>query len=172
MSVQLTRDEVREAYKSFFALRQRGLTQHQAPGFRRKGDLSLLKYVQSGFKVEGDRVVPSLSTGRANGVRQVSLAEKGSGGGANGAFKVATLRNVTLTAPYMRNGAFATLEEVLDFYAGGGGRGRGLDVPLQDDKIRKFPLTVAAARKPPPSGAGRKGGFHPSMAPTELSGVH
>ena len=73
MSVQLTRDEVREAYKSFFALRQRGLTQHQAPGFRRKGDLSPLKYVQSGFKVEGDKVVPSLSTGRADGVRQVSF---------------------------------------------------------------------------------------------------
>ena len=70
MSVQLTRDEVQEAYKSFFALRQRGLTQHQAPGFRRKGDLSLLKYVQSGFKVEGGMVTLSLSTGRADSVRR------------------------------------------------------------------------------------------------------
>jgi len=40
MSVQLTRDEVREAYKSFFALRKKGLTQHHAPGFRRKNQLS------------------------------------------------------------------------------------------------------------------------------------
>ncbi len=68
-------------------------------------------------------------------------AEPGRGGGPNGAFKIPTLRNIALTAPYMHNGAFATLEEVLDFYAGGGGRGKGLDVPLQDDKIRKFDLT-------------------------------
>jgi len=37
MSVQLTREEVREAYKAFFALRKEGKTNHQAPGFRRKG---------------------------------------------------------------------------------------------------------------------------------------
>ena len=34
----------------------------------------------------------------------------------NGKFKVPTLRNVELTAPYMHNGVFATLEEVVDFY--------------------------------------------------------
>ena len=39
-----------------------------------------------------------------------------------GAFAVPTLRNVALTAPYMHNGIFATLEEVVDFYANGGGR--------------------------------------------------
>ncbi len=42
-----------------------------------------------------------------------------------GAFRVPTLRNVALTAPYMHNGAFATLEEVIDFYAQGGGRAFG-----------------------------------------------
>lgn len=31
-------------------------------------------------------------------------------------FRTASLRNVTLTAPYMHNGAFATLSEVFDFY--------------------------------------------------------
>lgn len=34
----------------------------------------------------------------------------------NGKFKVPTLRNLTKTTPYMHNGAFKTLEEVLDFY--------------------------------------------------------
>jgi len=34
----------------------------------------------------------------------------------NGKFKVTTLRNISLTAPYMHNGIFATLEEVVDFY--------------------------------------------------------
>lgn len=33
-----------------------------------------------------------------------------------GAFKVPTLRNVVLTAPYMHDGRFQTLEEVIDFY--------------------------------------------------------
>lgn len=73
MSVQLTRDEVREAYKSFFALKKKGLVQHEAPGFRRKGQLSPLKYVQSGFKVEGDKVTLSLGTSREDGVREVTF---------------------------------------------------------------------------------------------------
>ncbi|MCU0348309.1 MAG: cytochrome-c peroxidase [Saprospiraceae bacterium] len=33
-----------------------------------------------------------------------------------GKFKVAGLRNVALTAPYMHNGQFKTLDEVIDFY--------------------------------------------------------
>jgi cytochrome c peroxidase len=33
-----------------------------------------------------------------------------------GAFKVPTLRNIALTAPYLHNGRFATLQEVVDFY--------------------------------------------------------
>jgi cytochrome c peroxidase len=38
----------------------------------------------------------------------------------NGKFKVPTLRNVALTAPYMHDGRFATLEEVIDHYDSGG----------------------------------------------------
>ena len=34
-----------------------------------------------------------------------------------GKFKVPGLRNVALTAPYMHNGIFTTLEEVVDFYS-------------------------------------------------------
>lgn len=63
------------------------------------------------------------------------------GDGYEHAFKVPTLRNVALTAPYMHNGVFETLGEVVDFYAAGGGPGRGLDVPTVDDKIRPFALT-------------------------------
>jgi hypothetical protein len=33
-----------------------------------------------------------------------------------GAFKIPSLRNVELTGPYMHNGAFKSLEEVLEFY--------------------------------------------------------
>ena len=40
--------------------------------------------------------------------------------GADGAFKIPTLRNVELTAPYFHNGGEDTLEEVVDFYFRGG----------------------------------------------------
>jgi len=56
-------------------------------------------------------------------------------------FKVPTLRNVVLNAPYMHNGKFKTLEEVLDFYAAGGGPGAGFNEPKVDDKIHKYAIT-------------------------------
>lgn len=42
------------------------------------------------------------------------------------AFKTTTLRNVAKTAPYMHNGVYKTLQEVLDFYNRGGGAGIGI----------------------------------------------
>ena len=58
--------------------------------------------------------------------------------GKDKGFKAPTLRNIVLTAPYMHNGIFATLEEVIDFYAQGGGRVDGVqnvDVPVQGFEI-------------------------------------
>jgi cytochrome c peroxidase len=46
-------------------------------------------------------------------------------------FKTVTVRNIALTGPYMHNGSFERLEDVLDFYNRGGGIGLGLDVPHQ-----------------------------------------
>jgi cytochrome c peroxidase len=48
-----------------------------------------------------------------------------------GMFKTPTLRNIELTAPYMHNGVYATLEEVMDFYNKGGGAGLGFNIPHQ-----------------------------------------
>ncbi|WP_200901042.1 RNA-guided endonuclease InsQ/TnpB family protein [Thermincola ferriacetica] len=73
LSVRMTCLEVMEAYRSFFALKKNGRVKHNAPGFRRKTALSPLKYVQSGFKVVGDRVTVSLGTSRPDGVRRVSF---------------------------------------------------------------------------------------------------
>jgi cytochrome c peroxidase len=47
------------------------------------------------------------------------------------AFKTPTVRNAAETAPYMHNGVFRTLKEVLDFYNEGGGRAMGLKVDNQ-----------------------------------------
>ena len=38
---------------------------------------------------------------------------------SQGEFKAPTLRNITLTAPYMHDGRFSTLDEVIDFYSEG-----------------------------------------------------
>ncbi|UXP31211.1 methylamine utilization protein [Reichenbachiella agarivorans] len=46
-------------------------------------------------------------------------------------FKTPTIRNIALTAPYMHNGVYETLEEVMDFYNQGGGAGMGFDLPNQ-----------------------------------------
>ena len=47
------------------------------------------------------------------------------------AFKVTTVRNSELTAPYMHNGVFSSLKNVLDFYNKGGGQGLKISMPTQ-----------------------------------------
>jgi cytochrome c peroxidase len=115
---------------------KRGLKLFLSPKTRCNECHGIPVFADRNFKVIG---VPNPKDGPADVAKPE--AARGRGGGPNGAFKIPTLRNIALTAPYMHNGVFETLEEVLDFYAGGGGRGLGLDVPLQDDKIRKFTLT-------------------------------
>jgi cytochrome c peroxidase len=46
-------------------------------------------------------------------------------------FKTPTVRNSSLTGPYMHNGVYQTLEAVMDFYNHGGGSGVGVDLPNQ-----------------------------------------
>ena len=54
----------------------------------------------------------------------------------NGKFRPPSLRNIALTAPYMHDGRFATLEEVLDHYKSG-----GHPSPNVNANIRPFTLT-------------------------------
>jgi cytochrome c peroxidase len=87
------------------------------------------------FKIVG---VPDLDAGNPDyGRFDVTKGE-----GNKYAFKVPTLRNVVLSAPYMHNGKFKTLEEVLDFYAGGGGPGLGFKAAKVDDKIHAYSITA------------------------------
>lgn len=46
-------------------------------------------------------------------------------------FKTTTVRNAALTAPYMHNGVYQSLEEVVRFYNRGGGAGMGLELEHQ-----------------------------------------
>ncbi|WP_426473354.1 cytochrome-c peroxidase [Chryseobacterium balustinum] len=56
-------------------------------------------------------------------------------------FKTMTVRNIALTKPYFHNGAFNTLEEVIDFYNEGGGEGLGLPMKNQTLPADKLNLT-------------------------------
>jgi len=59
------------------------------------------------------------------------------------AFKTPTVRNVALTAPYMHNGVYATLEQVVDFYNRGGGAGIGIRLANQTLPADSLGLTKA-----------------------------
>lgn len=62
------------------------------------------------------------------------------------AFRTTTIRNSEHTKPYMHNGVFNTLEEVIDLYDGGGGAGRKLSVAnqtLSSDSLRLSPSEKA-----------------------------
>jgi len=58
-----------------------------------------------------------------------------------GAFKTPTVRNIARTGPYMHNGAFSSLETLVEFYNQGGGAGLGLDIPGQTLSPGKLHLT-------------------------------
>lgn len=81
-----------------------------------------------------------------------------------GKFRTAPLRELTRTAPYMHNGALATLEAVIAFYDRGGGDGPGKDprlrplglTPAEQDDLLAFlrslsgaPVTVERPAAPP-----------------------
>lgn len=115
-------EEEKRGLKLFRSVKTRCFECHRFPHF-----------ADDTFRVIG---VPDLD-GQAPDIGRAEVP----GQGPQFAFKVPTLRNVELTAPYMHNGVFATLEEVVDFYAKGGGRQFKDPVPGIDDKIGKFTLT-------------------------------
>lgn len=57
------------------------------------------------------------------------------------AFKTPTVRNSAITFPYMHNGVYQTLEEVIDFYNRGGGAGIGIALDNQTLPTDKLNLS-------------------------------
>ena len=58
------------------------------------------------------------------------------------AFKTPTLRDISKTGPYMHNGVFENLEDVIDFFDQGGGPGNVVLKPLHLNKAEKLALMV------------------------------
>lgn len=56
-------------------------------------------------------------------------------------FKTPTVRNIALTGPYMHNGIYDSLSQVMDFYNAGGGTGLGYKVPNQTLPTDSLQLT-------------------------------
>ena len=108
------------------------------------GDLALLTdeenngkdlYLNNCTSCHGDLNLNPLKTKANNGLDLV-YNDNGIGGFTNEAddmdkFKVPTLRNIMMTAPYMHDGRFATIEEVLDHYSSGIQNHPNLDVELK-----------------------------------------
>jgi cytochrome c peroxidase len=61
-----------------------------------------------------------------------------------GAFKTPGLRNVAVTAPYMHNGMFRTLQEVIEFY---NEPDKFVSVPLNRDSLLHKPLGLSKQEK-------------------------
>ena len=59
------------------------------------------------------------------------------------AFRTGSIRNAEHTKPYMHNGVFFSLEQVIDFYNAGGGAGRNLTVTNQTLSSDSLHLTDA-----------------------------
>src|SRR6476661_8541669 len=57
-------------------------------------------------------------------------------GAVDGMFKIPSLRNVALTAPYFHNGSAATLRQVVEFY----NRGGNVDAPNKANQIKPLNL--------------------------------
>lgn len=89
------------------------------------------------FQMLNDTFPPFYNDGRriANIGLDMSYADPGLGANepnSDGVFKVPSLRNVALTAPYMHDGRFKTLEEVVEHYNGNIQKHPNLDQRLRD----------------------------------------
>ncbi|ABE53302.1 Di-haem cytochrome c peroxidase [Shewanella denitrificans OS217] len=76
------------------------------------------------------------------------LAEVSTNPKDDGRFRAPSLRNISLTAPYMHDGSVATLAEVIDIYAAGGRnvttgehQGDGRNNPLKSPFIKGFDIS-------------------------------
>jgi cytochrome c peroxidase len=68
-------------------------------------------------------------------------------GAGNGGFKIPSLRNIELTAPYMHDGRFKTLEEVIDHYNDGVKPSATLSERLKDTNGKPKKLNLSASDK-------------------------
>ena len=114
--------EVKNGFNLFMSKAQCG-TCHFVPQFNGVKP----PYVSSEFEVIGvpsDTSFKKLSSDK--GRYAINPAKE-----TNAAFRTGSIRNAPFTKPYMHNGVFNTVEEVIDFYDAGGGSGKGMNISNQ-----------------------------------------
>ena len=100
-------------------------------------------YISSEFEVLGipdDTTYHKLSDDR--GRYEVNPANE-----TLNAFRTGSIRNAAYTKPYMHNGVFTTLEEVVEFYDAGGGVGKKLPVANQTLSADSLKLTSSEKKE-------------------------
>ena len=131
-------NEERDGFRVFMGRGGCG-TCHFAPLF---GGVTPPRYLASDVEVIGTLASPNAparldaDSGRAR-IDRLALHVR--------AFKTPSLRNVARTAPYMHNGAFRTLDEVIAFYDHGGARGVG--VPIANQTLSADSLHLSASER-------------------------
>jgi cytochrome c peroxidase len=71
-------------------------------------------------------------------------ADRGNGAGG---FKIPSLRNIALTAPYMHDGRFASLEEVIEHYSTGIKGNSSLDNRLRGSDGHPVRMNISSTEK-------------------------
>ncbi|MDB5258608.1 MAG: yhjA [Chitinophagaceae bacterium] len=128
-----TQEQVKSGFNLFMSKAQCG-TCHFAPQFNGVKP----PYVNSEFEVLGvpeNNSFAMLSDDK--GRHAIHPAKETMNG-----FRTGTLRNIEHTKPYMHNGVFKDLREVIDFYDAGGGTGHGLSIEnqtLSPDSLHLMP---------------------------------
>jgi cytochrome c peroxidase len=88
----------------------------------------------------------------SNNGLQAQTTDAGVGGNTGlasdlGTFKVPTLRNITLTAPYMHDGSLKTLEEVIEHYNSGIQAHPNLASTLKDQSGKPLKMNLSNTDK-------------------------
>lgn len=95
-------------------------------------------HCHGGFNFENDRY---MNNGLDNTFTDLGFGAVSNKTSDNGKFKVVSLRNIALTAPYMHDGRFNTLKEVINHYNGGLKKTSTLDPALEMTRSTGLRLT-------------------------------
>lgn len=150
---------VNTAYDRYVAGDDQALTPAQRRGlelFHTKGRCANCHsgplFTDSSFRVQGvEQIGPGRASATTNtGTPRPTGRDEGrflnSGNRSDiGAFRVVGLRQIAQTAPYMHDGALATLEDVIEFYDRGGGDEETIDPENLDPEL--VPLGLSAEEK-------------------------
>jgi cytochrome c peroxidase len=117
---------------------------HTLHGFTKTEESGKNLYIAKCASCHGAALTTPVFHGASNGL-DVDPSDLGIGKitkneSETGLFKIPTLRNIAITGPYMHDGRFATLEQVIDHYSTGIKEHKNLHALLRD------PLTGKAAK--------------------------